>query len=85
MYNRLKKKEITEIKYYDAKPILILFNIKNKVLLNSKNIKMTKLFKKLNHKYYDSFEIKLFIEKEIYRFYLFKTFATFILCFMCYC
>ena len=52
------------------------FNIENKVLLNFRNIKITKSFKKLNHKYYDSFEIELSIEKQIYRFRLLKTFRS---------
>ena len=52
------------------------FNIENKVLLNFRNIKITKLFKKLNHKYYDSFEIELSIEKQTYRLRLFKTFRS---------
>ena len=71
-----KKSEITQIKYYDAKHILISFNIKNKVLLNFKNIKITRSFQKWNHKYYDLFEIDLFIEKQIYRLRLFKTFKS---------
>ena len=50
------------------------FNIENKVLLNFKNIKITKSFKKLNHKYYDSLKIELSIEKQINRFDLLKTF-----------
>ena len=52
------------------------FNIENKILLNFRNIKITKSFKKLNHKYYDSFEIELSIEKQTYRFRLFKTFRS---------
>ena len=54
--------------------MFISFNIENKVLLNFRNIKITRLFKKLNHKYYDLFEIELSIKKQIYRFLLFKTF-----------
>ena len=49
------------------------FNIENKVLLNFRNIKITKSFKKLNHKYYDLFEIELLIEKQTYRLRLLKT------------
>ena len=74
LYNRLKKTKIIQAKYYDAKHILMSFNIENKVLLNFRNIKNTKLFKKLNYKYYDSFEVELSIKKHIYRFRLFKTF-----------
>ena len=52
------------------------FNIENKILLNFRNIKITKSFKKLNYKYYDSFEIKLSIKKQTYRFRLFKIFRS---------
>ena len=52
------------------------FNIENKVLLNFRNIKITKSFKKLNHKYYDLFEVELSIEKQTYRFSLFKIFQS---------
>ena len=43
-------------------------------MLNFKIIKITKLFRKLNYKYYDLFKIELFIKKQIYRFRVFKTF-----------
>ena len=76
LYDRLKKTKFTQIKYSNAKHIIIAFNIKNKVLLNFKNIKITRLFRKLNHKYYDSFKIELFIEKQVYRFCLLKTFKS---------
>ena len=52
------------------------FNIENKILLNFRNIKITKLFKKLDHKYYDSFEIELSIEKQAYCLRLPKTFRS---------
>ena len=52
------------------------FNIENKVLLNFRNIKITKSFKKLHYKYYDSFEIELSIKKQTYRLRLFKTFRS---------
>ena len=76
LYNCFKKTKIIQIKYYDAKPIFISFNRKNKILLNSKKIKITKWFKSFNDKYYDSFEIELFIEKQVYRFRLFQTFKS---------
>jgi hypothetical protein len=44
------------------------------VLLNVKNIKITKSFKKLNHKYIESFEILLLIDKQTYRLRLFKSY-----------
>ena len=44
--------------------------------MNPKNIKITRSFKKLNHKYYDIFEIDLSTENQVYRFRLFKTFKS---------
>jgi hypothetical protein len=37
-----------------------------------KNIKSTKLFKKLNYKYYDFYEIKKLINKQAYKLILLK-------------
>ena len=56
--NRLKKIKTIQIKYYNATQIIISFNIENKVLFNFKNIKITKLFKKINREYYNSCEIE---------------------------
>jgi hypothetical protein len=42
------------------------------VLLNVKNIKITKSFKKLNYKYIEFFKILLSINKQMYRLRLFK-------------
>jgi hypothetical protein len=44
------------------------------VFLNVKNIKITRSFKKLNHKYIESFEILLSINKQTYRSRLFKSY-----------
>ena len=76
LYDRLKKTKVIQAKCYDAKHIFMSFNIENKVLLNFKNIKITKSFKKLNHKYYDLFEIELSIKKQTYRLRLLKTFRS---------
>jgi hypothetical protein len=43
-------------------------------LLNVKNIKITRSFKKLNHKYIESFEILLLIDKQTYRLRLSKSY-----------
>jgi hypothetical protein len=37
-----------------------------------KNIKSTRFFKKLNYKYYDSYEIEKFINKQAYKLILLK-------------
>ena len=51
LYDRLKKTKAIQAKNYDAKHIFMSFNIENKVLINFRNIKIMKLFKKLDHKY----------------------------------
>jgi hypothetical protein len=45
----------------------MIYNVNDKVLLNVKNIIFIKSFKKLNYKYYDSYEIIESIKKQIYR------------------
>jgi hypothetical protein len=57
LYKRLKNAKENQVKYYDKKHIFRIFNVKNKILLNFKNIHTFKLFKKLDHKYYKSFEM----------------------------
>ena len=46
------------------------------MLLNSKNLISIKLIKKLNYKYYDSFEINKFIKKQLYKLKFFKIFRS---------
>ena len=43
------------------------------IYLNVKNIKFIRLSKKLNYKYYDSYEVEKFIEKQTYRLRLLDT------------
>jgi hypothetical protein len=45
----------------------MIYNVDDKMLLNVKNIIFTKSFKKLNYKYYDSYEIIESIEKQVYK------------------
>jgi hypothetical protein len=63
-----------QVKYYDKKYIFRIFNIEDKLLLNFKNIHIFKSSKKLDHKYYESFEIEEFIKKQVYKLRLFNTF-----------
>jgi hypothetical protein len=63
LYKRLKKTKNNQIKYYDEKHISRIFNVENKILLNFKNIHIFKSSKKLDHKYYELFEIEEFIKK----------------------
>jgi hypothetical protein len=57
LYKRLKKAKKNQIKYYDEKHTSRIFNVENKILLNFKNIHTFKSFKKLDHKYYELFEM----------------------------
>jgi hypothetical protein len=45
----------------------MIYNVDDKVLLNVKNIIFIKSFKKLNYKYYDSYEIIELIKKQVYK------------------
>lgn len=47
------------------------YNVRDKVLLNFKNINSVKSSKKLNDKYYEFFVVKKSIGKQIYRFEMF--------------
>jgi hypothetical protein len=71
---RLKEARQTQVKYYNQKHISHTYKVSDKMLLNVKNIKTTKSFKKLNHKYIESFEILLLIDKQTYRLRLSKNY-----------
>jgi hypothetical protein len=74
LYKRLKKTKSNQAKYYDEKHTSRIFNVEDKILLNFKNIHIFKSSKKLDHKYYESFEIEELIEKQAYKLRLFNTF-----------
>jgi hypothetical protein len=74
LYKRLKETKNNQIKYYDEKHTFRIFNVKNKILLNFRNIHIFKSSKNLDHKYYKSFKIEEFIEKQIYKLRLSHTF-----------
>jgi hypothetical protein len=74
IYKCLKKAKKNQIKYYDEKHTLRIFNVEDKILLNFKNIHTLKSYKKLDHKYYESFEMQDLVEKQTYKFSLFHTF-----------
>ena len=63
---RLKKAQEAQAKYYNKKYIPGTFKARDKIYLNSKNIKSTHLSKKLNYKYYRLFEIEEPVEKQAY-------------------
>jgi hypothetical protein len=74
LYKRLKETRKNQVKYYDKKHIFRIFNVKDKILLNFKNIHTSKSFKKFNYKYYESFKMQNFVKKQTYKFNLFHTF-----------
>ncbi len=74
LYKQLKKTRNNQAKYYDEKHTSQIFNVEDKILLNFKNIHIFKSSKKLDHKYYESFEIEEFIKKQVYKLRLFHTF-----------
>ncbi len=63
LYKRLKKAKKIQVKYYDEKHTFRIFNVEDKILLNFKNIYTFKSFKKLDHKYYKSFEMQNLVDK----------------------
>jgi hypothetical protein len=67
LYKRLKETRNNQVKYYDEKHISRIFNVKDKILLNFKNIHIFKSSKKLDHKYYELFKIEEIIEKQVYK------------------
>jgi hypothetical protein len=76
LYKRLKDVRDDQAKYYDQKHISKSYNVKDKELLNSKNIKTNRFSKKLDHKYLRSFEIELLVEKQTYRLRLSKSYQS---------
>jgi hypothetical protein len=74
LYKRLKKARKNQAKYYDEKHTFRIFNVEDKILLNFKNIHTFRSFKKLDHKYYQSFEMQDLVDKQAYKFNLIYTF-----------
>jgi hypothetical protein len=74
LYKRLKKARKNQVKYYDEKYTSRIFNVEDKILLNFKNIHTFKSSKKLDHKYYESFEMQNLVDKQAYRLNLSHTF-----------
>jgi hypothetical protein len=63
LYKRLKEARKNQVKYYDEKHILRIFNVEDKILLNFKNIHTSRSSKKFDHKYYELFEMQDFVDK----------------------
>ena len=64
---RLEKAQEAQTKYYNKKHTPRIFKTGDKVYLNSKNIKSTRPFKKLDYKYYGPFKIEKPVGKQAYR------------------
>ena len=76
LIKQLKKTKKNQTRYYNKKHIFKIYQIKKQMLLNSKNLILNKFIKKLNYKYYDSFEINKFIKKQLYKLKFFKIFRS---------
>ena len=71
---RLKNVKNFQIKYYDKRHNSQFYKIKNRILLSFKNIIFNRFSKKLDFKFYESYEITNFVKKMTYRLILFKAF-----------
>ncbi len=60
-----------QFKYCDAKYISKIYAIEDKVYLCVKNIRLIWSSKKFDYKYYESYKINMFINKQSYRLKLF--------------
>ena len=69
---RLKKAQKAQTKYYNKKHMPRTFKAGDKIYFNSKNIKSTRSFKKLDYKYYGPFEIEESVGKQAYQLKLSK-------------
>ena len=70
----LKNVKKFQIKYYDRRHNSQFYKIKDRILLNFKNIIFNRFSKKLDFKFYESYEITNFVKKITYRLILFKAF-----------
>ena len=73
---RLKNVEKVQIKYYDKRYNFQFYKIKDRILLNFKNITFNRFSKKLDFKFYESYEITNFVIKMTYRLTMFKAFQS---------
>ena len=73
---RLKNVKNFRIKYYVKRYNFQFYKIENRVLLSFKNIIFNRFSKKLNSKFYESWETTSFVKKMTYRLILLKTFQS---------
>ena len=55
---QLEHVNVEQARYYNRKNQLTFFKIENLMILSIKNLKQKRFFKKLSHKYVESFKIK---------------------------
>src|SRR6266536_3093224 len=75
--NYKKKTQNIIKKYYDTRRKNISFIIKEKILLNTKNLRVRKLYKKLTNRYIKSFKIIKAVDLNIYQLKLSKQYRRF--------
>ena len=67
LMQQLEHVNVEQTRYYNKKHQSTFFNIENLMMFSIKNLKQKRSFKKLSHKYVESFKIKNEIETQIYR------------------
>jgi hypothetical protein len=69
--------QITAKKYYNAYRKEIFFAIRNKILINAKNLRVRKSCKKLTDRYVRPFKMSKFISFNVYELELFEIYKRF--------
>ena len=64
--------QITAAKYYNKKHKDISYNVGDEILLFSRNIRTRKAYKKLNNRFISLFRVMEKVNRNIYKFNLFK-------------
>ena len=67
LMQRLEHVSVEQTRYYNRKYKSTFFKIEDLMILSTKNLKQKRSFKKLSHKYVESFKIENKIEAQIYR------------------
>ena len=58
LWQNIVNTQTHQVKYYNDRHIRIAFNVKDRVMLNKKNLRTFHSYKKLNDKFHDPFHIK---------------------------
>ena len=65
-----------QIKYYNKRYNSQFYKVKDRVLLNFKNITFNRFSKKFNFKFYERMKLRILLKKMTYRLILFKAFQS---------